>query len=310
MSIAIIVTDRDVRFLQQKTKNALEGKVEVWAYPEIPDYAKVEMAILWKHPEGILKKMPGLKLISSLGAGVEHILTDPDLPDSIAVTRIVDADLTQSMRNYVLMAILNIQKQFRFYQHNQTNKRWDKPEAIEISLKIGILGLGALGGAIAESLAGLGFEVLGYSQNPKVLKGVKCFSHVDFPLSEFVCKVNLLVCLLPRTPATEGILNYDLFQSLPKSSFLINVARGAHLIETDLLRAIDEGIITEAWLDVFQEEPLLASHPFWTHPGIVVTPHIASITNQENAAMIIADNFLRLKAGSMLLYQVNLKKGY
>lgn len=309
MSIAIIVTDRDVSFLQQKIKGHLPKGIEVWAYPDIPDYTKIEMAVLWKHPAGILKKLPQLKLVSSLGAGVEHILSDADLPD-VPITRIVDDNLTQSMRNYVLMVVLNIQKQFQFYQKNQQRGQWKKPEQIEIPLKIGVLGLGALGGAIAQTLANLGFDVLGYSQSPKKIKGVLCFNATDFSLPEFVSRTNVLICLLPRTSATEGILNYPLFQQFPKSSFLINVARGAHLVETDLLRAVEDGHIATAYLDVFQQEPLPPNHPFWSNPKIVVTPHIASITNQENAAEIIADNYQRLQSGSALLYVVNKEKGY
>lgn len=310
MAIAIVVTDRDVSFLQKKIKAQLPQGVDVWVYPNIPDYAKVELAILWKHPPDILKKFPQLRLVSSLGAGVEHILDDFNLPEDISITRIVDTQLTQSMRNYVLMAVLNIHKQFRFYQQNQRHRRWTKPAQVEIPLKIGVLGIGTLGGAIAQTLANLGFSVFGYSQSPKRLDGISCFSPADFPLTRFVRRINLLICLLPRTSTTEGILNYGLFQHMPPSSYLINVARGAHLVEADLLRAIESGIITEAYLDVFQEEPLPPDHPFWDNRKIVVTPHIASITNPENAAAIISENYRRLKAGEALLYEVNREKGY
>ena len=167
--------------------------------------------------------------------------------------------------------------------------RWEKPKQLEIPLRIGMLGLGALGGSIAASLAALGFEVMGYSQSPKHIAGVRCLHAGEATLANFVRQANLLICLLPRTANTEGILNYELFCHLPKGAFLVNVARGAHLEEEGLLRAMEEGYIQEAWLDVFQEEPLPQSHPFWQHPGVVITPHVASITNQENAAKVIAE---------------------
>jgi len=310
MSIALIITDRDVQPLQRCIEAELQGATPVWIYPGIPKPEWVEMAVAWKHPPQVLRDFPNLKLVSSLGAGVEHILNDATLPPGLRFTRIVDESLTASMRNYVLMAVLNIHKQLRFYQNNQREARWEKPAQIELPLRIGMLGLGALGGSIAASLAGLGFDVLGYSQSPKDIPGVRCLHAGEIAMPDFARQVNLLICLLPRTAATEGILNYELFRSMPKGSFLINVARGAHLDEKGLLRALKEDCLREAWLDVFREEPLPGKHPFWRHPGVVITPHIASITNQENAAKIIAENYLRWKEGKELLFEVDEGKGY
>lgn len=310
MSIALIVTDRDVQPLRQSIEAELQGATPVWIYPDIPKPEWVEMAVVWKHPPKVLRAFPNLELVSSLGAGVEHILNDVTLPPDLRITRIVDESLTTSMRNYVLMAVLNIHKQLRFYLDNQRAMRWEKPARIEVHLRIGMLGLGALGGSIAASLAALGFGVLGYSQSPKDIPGVRCLHAGEATLAGFVRQVNLLICLLPRTAATEGILNYDLFRYMPKGSFLINVARGAHLEEEGLLKAMEEGYIREAWLDVFKEEPLPKEHPFWQHPGIVITPHIASITNQENAAKVIAENYRRWKEGRELLFEVDREKGY
>ncbi len=310
MSIAIIVTDRDTSLLKQKTEEQLSGLSQVWVYPDIPEPEAVEMAVVWKHPPGILETFPRLKLVSSLGAGVEQILAGPPLPPEVAVTRIVEEALTTSMRNFALMAVLNIQKQFRFYQRNQREMQWIRPEPVEIPLRIGLLGLGELGGSIARALAGLGFEVWGYSRGGRRLEGVRCLHSGELSAAEFARNVNLLICLLPHTPATEGILNLELFRSLPQGSYLINLGRGAHLDEEGLLAAIREGHIREAWLDVFREEPLPPSHPFWLYDSIVVTPHIASITKQENAAQIIAENYRRMKAGRPLLFEVKREKGY
>lgn len=310
MSIVLIVTDRNVKPLQRHIEAELRGATPVWIYPHIPKPEWVEVAVVWKHPPNVLKAFPNLGLVSSLGAGVEHILHDATLPPGLRITRIVDESLTTSMRNYLLMAVLNIHKQLLFYRNNQEKARWEKPSQIEIPLRIGILGLGALGGSIAASLASLGFEVSGYSQSPKDIPGVRCLHAGDTTIAGFVRQINLLVCLLPRTADTESILNYKVFRHMPKGSYLINVARGAHLYEKGLLDAIEDGYIREAWLDVFKEEPLPKEHPFWQHPGIVITPHIASITNQEDAAKIIAENYRRWKEGRELLFEVDEKKGY
>lgn len=282
----------------------------MWIYPDIPDPEQVEMAVLWKHPENLFRELPYLKLASSLGAGVEHLLEDPALPDDMRITRIVDEALTCSMRNYVLMTVLSIQRSFRFMLENQRERSWVKPDPVERSLRIGILGMGELGGAIARTLRDLSFEVWGYSRQPKKIKGVHCMNANETTAAGFAAQVNLLVCLLPATPETEGILNGELFARMPAGSFLINVARGAHLSEPDLVEAIKSGQIKEAYLDVFQEEPLPPNHPFWLYPEIVITPHVASITNQNNAAEIIAENYRRLKQGEQLLYEVDRGKGY
>ncbi len=310
MAILLAITDRDVRPLQAMISARLDESVPVWIYPDIPDAAAVTMAVLWKHPAGLLATLPNLQLASSLGAGVEHILSDATLPAEMRITRIVDEALTVSMRNYVVMAVLDLHKRGEFLRANQRAHRWAKPEPVERSLRIGVLGLGELGGPIARFLAGMGFEVLGYSRRPRRVEGVTCYSAADLPLPTFVRRINTLICLLPRTAATEGVLNYELFAQLPPGSFLVNVARGAHLVEADLLRALDEGRIERAWLDVFHTEPLPPAHPFWDRPEISLTPHVASITNQENAAAIIAENYRRMQQGEDLRYEVDREEGY
>lgn len=310
MAILLAITDRDVRPLRAMISARLNGAAPVWIYPDLPDASAVTMAVLWKHPAGLLAALPNLQLVSSLGAGVEHILGDAGLPAPVRITRIVDEALTVSMRNYVVMAVLDLHKRGDFLRANQQARHWVKPEPVEWPLRIGVLGLGELGGPIARFLAGMGFEVLGYSRRPRRVEGVTCFSAADESLFHFVRRINTLICLLPRTAATEGMLNYELFAQLPRGSFLINVARGAHLVEADLLRALDEGRVERAWLDVFQTEPLPPTHPFWDRPEITITPHVASITNQENAAAIIAENYRRMQEGKELRYEVDREEGY
>lgn len=310
MAIALIITDRDISSLRDQLAENLDGRVPVWIYPDVPDPAAVLMAVVWKHPPGVLRQFSNLKLISSFGAGVEHILQDESIPSQLKITRVVDDSLCISMRNYVLMAVLNIQRQFRRLERNQSLGKWEKPGTIELPLKIGILGLGALGGRIARDLARLGFQVHGFSRHQKDIPGVKTYAAEHRQLPEFLSQINLLVNLLPHTPNTDGILNLEFFSMLSYGSFLINVGRGSQLIEAGLLQAIDKGYIREAWLDVFQTEPLPQDHPFWQHERIVITPHIASVTDQQAAARILAEHYRCLLEERPLQFEVDRKAGY
>jgi glyoxylate/hydroxypyruvate reductase len=310
MAMAIIVTDRDVSRFKARLEALCPPGTPVWVYPDIPQPELVEMAVVWKHPPGILHSFPNLKLASSFGAGVEHLLADAPLPPGLRICRIVDEQLVASMRNHVLMAVLNIHKQFRRYQRQQQELQWAKPEPAEIPLRIGILGLGQLGSAAARALAALGFQVWGYSRRPRRIEGVRCLDASTSSLADFAQQINLLICLLPHTASTNGILNLELFRRLPPESYLINAARGAHLNEEHLLQAMQEGYIREAWLDVFQQEPLPPSHPFWLYENIIITPHVASITNQDKAAEIAAENYRRLQNGEPLWFEVSREEGY
>jgi len=310
MSILLVASDRDLTALKRAVKVRLGEKVKVWIYPEHYPAEDVEMAVIWKQPPGLLSQLPNLKLVSSLGAGVEHILSDEALPERVRVVRIVEEQLTQSMRNYLLMTVLLIHKQFIHYLENQPKKVWQAPQPVEVPLRIGMLGLGALGERAARALTQLGFSVQGYSRRRKEIPGVRCYGERDISLMDFFGQVNCMICLLPHTPQTENLLDYSLLRHLPPDSYLINVGRGEQLVEADLIRALEEGILRRAILDVFRQEPLPPDHPFWAHPQIVITPHVASITNQENAATLIADNYRRLQRQEPLRYEVDRKLGY
>lgn len=310
MAIAIIVGDRDVSMLKQHIKAATNGKVPIWIYPDIPQADKVEMLVVWKHPENAIAQFPNVQLISSLGAGVEHIIKDPAITSKHLISRIVDPTLAHSMQKHVLTCVLHFHKQWPFYQVAKQNGQWAKPNPIERPIKVGILGVGALGQAVAKILQTVGFEVIGFSRKPKEIPNFTVWDSENHSLPSFLQEINVLLSLLPRTPQTEGILSYELLRNLPKGSCLINVGRGAHLVEDDLLKLLEEGTIDQAYLDVFQEEPLPTSHPFWSHSHIFITPHTASITHQENAAKIIADNYQRLKTGGPIRFEVQLDRGY
>ena len=306
MSIAIVSPGKDPKpWLEALSQ--VDSSLDIQVYPQIVHPEKVEMSLVWQHPPGYLRNFPHLKLISSLGAGVDHILTDPEIPHHLPIVRIVDEKLTWSMTNYVLMGVLNFHRQLYRYQKDKENGIWDMSNP-EISIKVGIMGVGALGGDVVDKLMYLGFEVCGYGLSEK--KGLPFPYYAKHRLDDFLSDINVLVCMLPLTSETEGILNKTLFQKCNPGTYLINVARGKHLIEEDLIPAIEEGCLAGAMLDVFRIEPLPRTHAFWSDPRIQLTPHIASVTNPKAAAPQIVENFKRLTSGLTLQHQVNRVKGY
>lgn len=281
------------------------GKIHIW--PTNEDLAKVEALFVWKPlAEGVLERLPNLKWISSLGAGVDHLMTDPQIPVHIPITRIVDPRLTIDMGNYVLMSVIMHQRNFKLQQQHQKTARWER--ITYRNLRVGIMGLGELGGHVACQLRDAGFIVAGFSRTKKSLDGIETFDQNR--LSDFLANLDVLVNLLPITPSTIGILNYKLLNQTPKGCYLINVARGNHLIDNDLLQLLEEGHLSGAMLDVFNQEPLPSAHPFWGHSKITVTPHVASVTTPESAINLLLENTERLVQGENLLHQVDLKRGY
>ena len=306
MSIAIISPGRNPKVWIDALQFH-QPDIDIQVYPDIDRPEDVEMALLWQHPPGYLSTLPNLKLISSLGAGVDHILSDSAVPESMPIVRIVDERLTWSMTNFVIMGVLNFHRQLTRYQADQKQKVWDMTNP-EVPVKVGVMGVGALGGDVLDKLNYLGFPVFGFGFSEKN----------DFPfpyfsknrLQKFLAQINVLVCLLPLTPETESILNLDLFKKCTPGTYLINVARGKHLVEEDLIPALNEGYLSGALLDVYRKEPLPTDHPFWEENRIQLTPHIASVTNPQAAAPQIIENFRRLKANQPLLNLVNRQRGY
>lgn len=306
MSLAIICPGKNPETWIQVIKN-LYPALSIQVYPEIAHPDEVEIALVWQHPEGILSSFPNLKLISSMGAGVDHIVSDLSISKHLPIVRIVDEKLTWSMTNYVVMGVLNFHRRLNHFHQNQVRKIWDMSEP-ELEVRIGVMGVGALGGDVLQKLAFMGFSVVGFGFSEK--------NNFPFPyysrskLAEFLTEVNVLVCLLPLTPETENILNLSLFEQCNQGTFLINVARGKHLVEEDLIPAIDQGFLSGAMLDVYRKEPLPDAHPFWADERILLTPHIASVTNPKAAAPQVIENIKRIKAGLSLINEVNRGKGY
>jgi glyoxylate/hydroxypyruvate reductase A len=284
--------------------------LEIRVWPDIGDADDIELALVWQPPRGLLAGLPRLQAILSLGAGVEHILDDPDLPRHVKLVRLVDPGLTVGMTEFVVMRVLHYHRRMPEYEAQARDRVWRLlPQAHPADRRIGILGLGVLGGAVARALAGFGLDVAGWSGGPKSIDGVTAH-HGEDGLFAVLERSEILVCLLPLTRETDGILDATTLGALPPGGHLINVARGAHVVDDDLLALLDSGHIAHATLDVFATEPLPDDHPYWSHPRVMVTPHASAWTLPKTAAETIADNIRRHRAGQPMTHVVDLDKGY
>jgi glyoxylate/hydroxypyruvate reductase len=300
--------DSEARWKPQLARLMPELDVRIW--PEIGDPADIDYALVW-HPEpGLLASLPNLKLILSLGAGVDHILCDPQLPRDIPLVRLVDPYMTDAMSEYVALQVLRLHRQDLDYRAQQEAGIWRELEQKNAAeRRVGILGSGALGQDAGRKLSGLGFDVALWGRSKKDLDGLASYAGWA-SLPELLGRSEILVCLLPLTAETQGVLNADAFAQMPKGAALVNAARGGHLVEEDLLAALRTGRLSAAVLDVFRDEPLPADHPFWRHPRIVMTPHVAAATHPPTAAPILLDNIRRFEQGRPLLNLVDPAQGY
>jgi glyoxylate/hydroxypyruvate reductase len=279
-------------------------------FPDVGDVRDIDAALVWKPQPGLLASLPNLKLIVSLGAGVDHLLADHTTPRHVPIARLVDPYMTEAMSEYVLTQVLRIHRQDFAYRAQQRERIWrelSQPNASE--RRVGVLGLGELGSDAARKLAVLGFQVAGWSRRERRLPGIESFHGPD-GLIALARRSDILVCLLPLTRDTEGVLDARLFAAMPKGGALVNAARGRHMIEADLLAALESGQLSAAVLDVFAEEPLPAEHPLWGHPKVIVTPHAAAATHAPTAAAGVADNLRRLAEGRPLINLVDPAGGY
>jgi len=275
------------------------------------DPASVDYAFSFRPQPGFLKTLPNLKAVFSLGAGVDGFLADADYPRSVPLVRFVDRTLSREMAQYVVMHTLIHHRQQRFFERAQREMKWRQsiPPRRTEDTRIGILGLGEIGTLAGERLRDLDFQVAGWSQSRKNVKGIESFAGAA-ELNAFLARSDILICLLPLTGETRGILNKTLFAALPAGAFVINVARGGHLIERDLIEALDSGHLSGATLDVFQTEPLPETDPLWKHPKVTVTPHIAAISDPRVAAQYVYDRIVRHERGETLDNVVDFARGY
>lgn len=303
-------SDTDRIDIWQEALAKLMPDLEVRVWPDVGNAADIEFALVWNPPVGELAKLPNLKAIFSMGAGIDHLASDPDLPEDVPVVRMVDEGLTQGMTEFVVMAVLRHHRRIHDYQTQQRQKHWAQlVTPLAPDRKVGILGLGVLGADSAEKLAYLGFDVAGWSRTQKSLPGVESYSG-DEGLRAFLKRTEILVCLLPLTTDTKGILNSANLGLLPHGASLINVARGGHMVPEDVLAALDSGQLAEATLDVFPEEPLPAQSPFWDHPKVLVIPHCASVTLPKTAAENVARGIEAVRKGEALQNVVDFERGY
>ncbi|MER5173221.1 glyoxylate/hydroxypyruvate reductase A [Thioclava sp. GXIMD2076] len=285
-------------------------EAEIVSAHEPFDAQAVTYAAVWQPATGFLAGLPNLKAIISLAAGVDHIAADAELPRHIPVIRTVGTDLTQRMREYVAMQVLNLHRYMPEMQLAAAKAEWKALVApVAGQRTVGVLGLGNLGAASAALLAQIGFETRGWARSPKTIDGVTCH-HGPEGLKAFLEGCEIVVNLLPLTPETHHILNADFFAQLPKGARLLNAARGDHLDEAALLEALESGQIAHAILDAFPLEPLAKDHPFWTHEGVTVTPHIASQVDPETGSHIMAANIAEFEAQGHCKDQADMQRGY
>jgi glyoxylate/hydroxypyruvate reductase A len=309
MSIAIIFNNKDPEIWRRELEKKLRNTA-VEIYPNIKDKEKVDFILCWKPAVGVISEFPNVKVIQSVGASAEHIINSQKLSGSIILTRIVDEGLTVDMFEFLLSAILLKIKNIDHYIIDQNNQIWNpiKYQSIENTV-VTILGLGQIGRHVAGRLAELNFKVKGWSNSKKEINGVECF-HGEKEYADALQDSDFLLNLLPLTPDTRDILDFKSLSLLRKGGTLINVGRGEHLVEEDLIKVLDSGHLSGAVLDVFREEPLPQRHPFWNNPHIIITPHIASLTNVSTAADVVAENYNRLLNNKELLHVVSHSKGY
>jgi glyoxylate/hydroxypyruvate reductase A len=279
------------------------------------DPAEVVYAAAWKQPPGSLAALPGLKVIFSLGAGIDHLARDPELPDR-PIVRVVDPDLTARMSEYVVLHCLAHLRGTRYYEAQQRARNWDdaRDEPAASDVRVGIMGLGVLGADAARKLATMGFQVAGWSRTPKQLDNVGSFAG-EAELDTFLARTDILVSLLPLTKDTRGLLDRRIFAGLARDGRIggpvfINAGRGGTQNDADILACLDDGTLAAVTLDVFEIEPLPPDSPFWAHPRVTLTPHNAATSDPDAVAAFVAAQIRRFEAGEPLRNTVDLRAGY
>ena len=292
-------------------------KAELWlpllrrALPEdelvaVPDKS-VDIALVATPPAGTFQKLGRPKLVQSLWMGVEKLLADPTYPRGVPLARLIDPGMVAAMTETVLAHVLDWHRHFYQYRAQQRERSWKRiDQRMASDRTVGLLGLGELGSDAARKLLALGFNVAGWSRRPRTIPGVQSFTD----LTAMLRITDALVCLLPLTPQTAGVLNARSFAMMRRGGCVINVARGAHLVTRDLLGALDNGWLAHAYLDVFEPEPLPRDDLLWQHPGVTVTPHIAALTEPRTAVPKIAENVERVRRGEAPANLVDFQAGY
>ena len=274
--------------------------------------ADIDAAVCWFAPHGLLAQLPRLQLVQSLAAGVDHLFADRSLPRALPLCRVIDPVMGAGMNAYVAWAVVQRHRSMQGYVVSAANARWEEqPISSPRNYRVGVAGLGAIGMGCARALAAIGYDVRGWSRGAKtdVPEGVSTF-HGSSQLDAFLAGCDALVCLLPLTAETHGFLDADLFARLPRGAHLINVGRGDHLVEADVIAALDSGRLSFATLDAFSIEPLPVGNPLWTHPRVLVTPHVATRTDRHIIAKQTLSNLAAVRRGERPAHQVDPDRGY
>jgi glyoxylate/hydroxypyruvate reductase A len=297
MALLVSLTDTDIRPWLEVFEAEL-GDMDIKIYPDVGDPCEIEYVAAWQHPFSEYKKYLNLKAILSLGAGVDHITRDPELPSGVPIVRMSDDALTRDMCLYALHWVLYFHSDYYRYVKQQSNKQWLPQDFVAPRDRtIGIMGFGNIGKQIAELLVSQGFKVVGWGASEKHETGLVEYFYGKEQMSAFFNKTEILINVLPLTDATRNRVTESELHQLPQGAFVINMGRGCIVNEDDLLSLLDSGHIAAAVLDVFDIEPLPDNNPLWSHPNVTITPHIAGQSDGETAAMFMVDNIRRIERG-------------
>ncbi len=285
-------------------------EVEIRVFPDTGDRADIDYALVWKPEPGLLASCPNLKVIFSIAAGVDHILKDPERPRALPIVRMIDGYLRDMMAEYAILGVLHFHRFMPEYAEEQGREIWNRrwPNYTP-DCGVAVLGLGTIGRDVAEKLHLLGFAVHGWSRTPHEIANLTCH-HGERGLAEMLGQCRYLVCVLPLTPETEGIINAETLSLLPPGAVVVNLGRGGHVVDADLLAALDSGQLSGAFLDVFNAEPLAPGHPYWHHPRVVMTPHVAGELVPISCAKTVAENLRRHQRGEAMIGELDIERGY
>ena len=307
MKVLLQMPGRDVEAWRAAVASALpEAEIAVWPVaPADPDYA-----LVWRPPAELFARVRPGKAIFNLGAGVDALLAVPTLPRDVPVIRLADAGMAEQMAEYVTLAVLRAYREMDAYAEQQRDVRWQpRPRFAKRQFGIGLMGFGVLGQAIAAALAPFGFPLASWSRTRKSVDGVT--SHVgSAELPAFLTTTKVLVCTLPATPATTGILDRGALSQLPQGAHVVNIARGDLVVDADLIALLDSGHLAGATLDVFATEPLPVDHAFWHHPRVAVTPHVSAVTLIRESVAQVAAGIRRIEKGEPAAGVVDRQRGY
>ncbi|WP_349974722.1 glyoxylate/hydroxypyruvate reductase A [Pseudomonas sp. WHRI 8519] len=283
--------------------------IEVRLWPEVGEPTDIRYLATWQPPEGIAERFPNLEVLFATSAGVDQFDTTA-LPSSVQIVRMLDPGIVEGIVEYATMAVLALHRDLPRYLQQQREGRWQVQQNVPARQRsVGVMGLGNLGQAVLRRLQGFGFALRGWSRTLKQLEGVACHAG-DAGLADFLDGCEILICLLPLTPHTTAILDADLFAALPRGASIINLGRGAHLVEEDLIQALDSGHLRQAIVDVLVHEPPQAEHKLMRHPNVWVTPHIGAVTQPESAFWVLLDNLRNYQHGQPMLGEVAPGRGY